>query len=406
MRIVIVGAVLAVLALAACSGDEAPVVEERPAGAPPQPVATEVSTLTDPTDDTASEEIPTPVTMEEPTPVATPLPSVRETRLTETIDHDPTPRSLTLPTVEFPKDIVLLAYQGHVLGKGGDGFRPLQRIYWSGRELLVRETISYPGFRLTSLPDASYMIATACVEPVCAIYDGSEPGTPGRTSLYESRDGGITWEKLVDFDVPWVADRILPAEDGEIRLLLAHGTGLWGPGALWSSSGGIQELPDPSPTLEWQGIWCGEWRLSWCVSLPDGRVMLAGSYDAEELIGPKGAAEGRPIYQFTDLPWPTIRDPETAEVWPIWMPADVLRTGETLILVAAQHGPSLRVVDAGEDCLPIRAEPLPDAEEVACMAERVLLQDRREASEVDGTAWRRVKTPAGVEGWADGRYLE
>ena len=56
--------------------------------------------------------------------------------------------------------------------------------------------------------------------------------------------------------------------------------------------------------------------------------------------------------------------------------------------------------------LPIQAEPSSDSEDLACMAERVLLTDLAEASEVDGATWHRVRTPAGVEGWADSRYLE
>ena len=60
----------------------------------------------------------------------------------------------------------------------------------------------------------------------------------------------------------------------------------------------------------------------------------------------------------------------------------------------------------GDGCLPIRAEPSPDVEELACMAERVLLTDHGDVAMDEGTTWHRIRTPAGLKGWADGRYLE
>ena len=61
---------------------------------------------------------------------------------------------------------------------------------------------------------------------------------------------------------------------------------------------------------------------------------------------------------------------------------------------------------AGVDCLPIRADPSANANELDCMAERVLLQDQGETVEVDDITWRKVRTPIGTVGWADGHYLE
>ena len=139
--------------------------------------------------------------------------------------------------------------------------------------------------------------------------------------------------------------------------------------------------------------------------------MLAPYYSADKLIGPYGAAEGRLEYpqyyeHHTGLPWPTIWDPETWEKRPIILPYNVLRTGDNLKPVAIQRGPFLRVVDVYE-CLALKDEPSSDAEELACVAERVLLQDQGgDVITDDGVTWRRVRTPAGVVGWADGRYLE
>ena len=73
--------------------------------------------------------------------------------------------------------------------------------------------------------------------------------------------------------------------------------------------------------------------------------------------------------------------------------------------VIVQQGPFLRVAGVA-DCLPIRAEPSSSSGEIACTAERVLLTDLDEKAELEGATWHSIRTPAGVEGWADGRYLE
>ena len=57
-------------------------------------------------------------------------------------------------------------------------------------------------------------------------------------------------------------------------------------------------------------------------------------------------------------------------------------------------------------CLNVRAEPAMTAAVLACAADGVLLRDTGETREVDGATWRRVVTPAGVDGWASSQFLE
>lgn len=410
---------------------------------------------------------------------------------------------LPLPTVEFPDNVALLAHHHVVRGTDAPLGFDIERIYWRGGELVreaVFDTSAYtrpssprcesgdysrahdysdiqtftgqlPQCRrgydmdLAFRPDGSSIVMTICVEATChgarSIDGGPGPGAPpGRTAIYESQDGGVTWEQLADFDVPWIARKILPAEDGDTRLWLKPGwaffqdaDGLyteWVSSTFWSSSGGVEEPPDPPPAPDghrWTNSTAllDDGRIAWrfyippdpfshplyltqdgedvtdqvleqleqeegcwprCLTLADGRVLLTADYDAEELIGPDGAAEGRPEWQDTGLPWPTIRDPDTGGQWPILMPYEVLRGGYTLRLLAMQQGPFLRVVDVGDRCLPVKAKASPDVENLDCAAERVLLTDLAEASEVDDTTWHRVRTPAGIEGWASSRYLE
>jgi hypothetical protein len=72
---------------------------------------------------------------------------------------------------------------------------------------------------------------------------------------------------------------------------------------------------------------------------------------------------------------------------------------------AVLQGPFARVVDTGS-CLNVRAEPGMTADVLACAADGVLLRDTGESREVDGATWRRVATPAGIEGWASEEFLE
>ena len=452
MRAVIVVAALAMIALAACSGDGGPETVEQ--ATPSQP-GTEAPTLPSPPSPmpTAVEREASTATVEEVPETATPVAQpARESRM------DP------LPPVEFPDGLVLLAHY-YPPTQDTEGIPPLDlvRIYRKGGDgELVRETLfaGSPGTGPTSSsdwypecgddyredyfsvdyddikaltgrlpecggyydvmsawPDGSSIIMTICVEYACTLHskDGSATGPTGRTAIYESRDGGVTWDRLAIFDLPWEAYVILPGNDGETRLRLVPGrpfdNGAWPGVMLWPDGGDVTE-ETPRPIMP-----CPEW---YCVSISDDRSLLMERYEAEDLVDLMGAAMGfmrddGVLFHNSSLQredtlqrvhWPTIRDSKTLEEWPVRLPFDVFRPGDTLVPVAVQLGPFLRVVVVGDDCLPLRAEPSLEAAELACVAERVLLTDLDEAMEIDGTTWRRARTPAGIEGWADSRYLE
>ena len=103
--------------------------------------------------------------------------------------------------------------------------------------------------------------------------------------------------------------------------------------------------------------------------------------------------------------WPTIYDTGSGLIQALALPGVWYFEEEFSPFVGLQYGPFLQVSGV-DDCLPIRAEASADGEELACATERVLLTDLAETSEMDGATWHRVRTPAGIEGWADGRYLE
>ena len=497
--VLVAGTTLAVLALVACSDGEwsnvvGPVAEVSP----------------------DAEKNSTPTAISEPVPSATHLPPTRsaEGRTAEVAtdkdedsnndsisDNESTaepydryaitpepPMTATLPTVEFPHGIVLLAHQYRMVLKGGSPSQDLVRTYRDGNGGIVKELLfagpdwshvcgDNPGdyyavdysdiqtltgqlpecgghYDMTARPDGSSIVMTVCVEPWCGyplpVPDLENP--PGRTAIYESQDGGVTWGKLADFDVPWIASRILPAGDGETRLLLTARRPFdheeFPYPILWLD-GEIEQAPDPPPPPEGYNLLRGapmyldDGRFAWhmydatggpmqlyltaegedvtelvlaqldqeeecwqCLMLPDGRVLLLEYYDAEELIGPYGAAEGRVGEQYY-IPWPTIWDLKTGEQWPVILPYNVLNPRYALTPLAAQQGPFFpQVVGIDEGCLPIRAEASHDSEELICMAEGVLVTDLDESVERKGTTWRSVRTPAGLKGWANGRHLE
>ena len=114
---------------------------------------------------------------------------------------------------------------------------------------------------------------------------------------------------------------------------------------------------------------------------------------------------GRPLAgPFDGGTVPGIIDLSTASVHPIPHPfSDHYRTRRA---IAVQRGPFARVVNTDSACVNVRAEPIPSADILDCAAEGVLLTDLLQFQEGGGVPWRRVRTPAGAEGWASMEFLE
>jgi hypothetical protein len=102
---------------------------------------------------------------------------------------------------------------------------------------------------------------------------------------------------------------------------------------------------------------------------------------------------------------PTIFDLDTGEAHALAGPFREPPLSGRNYVRAVLRGPFARVVDTGS-CLNVRAEPGMAAAVLACAADGVLLRDTGETREVDGVTWRRVVTPASVEGWTSSQYLE
>ena len=63
-------------------------------------------------------------------------------------------------------------------------------------------------------------------------------------------------------------------------------------------------------------------------------------------------------------------------------------------IVVTQQGPFLHVVNLDEECLPLRPEPSSEAEELDCVADRVLLRDLGQLVETEGVTWHKAKMSA------------
>ena len=437
MPVTVAGAAL--IALAGCSGGEEPEAVETPGEVMPPAIASTAEAL-EPVVEEEPEMVATPAVIEEPSSVATIPPLSGEAKLSEGSAGGPV--LLTLPWADFPDNVALLArfsqepYTSELVRiyKDRDGEPVRERIFsYPRRSCEGASSVDYDGIQtlaghlpdcisghftgLDARPDASSLVMTVCVEQHCDGVVGPEYPR-GRTAIYESRDGGVTWQKLTTFDRPWYVTQVLQGDgDGNTRLVLE----LWNyhlvdteqegrvegrtTYMLWPSGEEFSQVAALEAALTEDYVDDG---IGYPLSLGDGRLLLPWhwvEYQPEELIGPQGAAMGW-VAGNAPQNWPTIRDPETGEQWPIRLPYDVLSLGDFFPRhIAVQRGPFLRVVDVG-DCLPVVAAPSLDAGELACAAERVLLTDLGEVSEVDGTTWHRVRTPSGIEGWADGRWLE
>ena len=110
----------------------------------------------------------------------------------------------------------------------------------------------------SSMPhtDASIIVVNICMEGSCT---SSYVPADGRTTFYQSRDGGVTWEHLVSFDNPWKVAALLPSGSDETRLLLRNANSF--DYMLWPGDLSITP-PDPPEGHDILGV----------VLLSDGRI--------------------------------------------------------------------------------------------------------------------------------------
>jgi hypothetical protein len=300
--------------------------------------------------------------------------------------------------------------------------------------------------------DASEIVVDICTRGRCVWIDEASPDA--QSTLYRSTDGGVTWEEFGVLDGSYYVEAI--TKEGLV-------VSAQGPETQWKPT--YELFPSGEPVEAPPGAGRGpltlpSGELAWPTD--DGRllrgdgsqILTLGQGGWVQDIVPDASSErlavaslkrlgvfsrdGQPLSAFSLSGSPRVAGwlSDTLVAGSVWIPGDLLPTPEpgTVILPAIfdleageahpiPHpfldppvkfrylvravllGPFARVVNTGS-CLSVRAEPGTAADAFTCAADDALLRDTGETQEVDGAAWLRVVTPAGVEGWASSQYLE
>ena len=421
-----------------------------------------------------------PVLMQPRTPMVTPISSTRPNFL-----HDTEVSPLGMgPEVELPPGVSLIIETGCTQCDGPT--TGIVRVYRDPSGAIRTDTLAsveklqlpprivqtakgteehtpeIAGFAID--PDGSELTVAFCTRGICP--GGSS--TDAETTLFHSKDGGITWTELGKLGAGQSMRRVLLANgavivaswlDGEEKnymlpggqevkpppgytassifgvKALANGELLWqtGDGRLLRSDGTTffdptgqavvgELLSDPLGTgFVFAGISSSP-TSNYIVHLgSDGRVLdayssphflLLGAWPQENMLfgntsvymGELGGPLPSPFFANY---LPTLIDLHTNTIHPIREPFidSPLANGRNTVL-AVQRGPFALVVNTDNTCLNVRAEPLPSAGILDCAAEGVLLRDLGQAVDFAGSTWLHVATPAGAEGWANTAYLE
>ena len=315
--------------------------------------------------------------------------------------------------------------------------------------------------------DASQIVVSVCTRGDCAWIDPASPDA--QATLYRSLDGGVTWSDFGVLDgssgvVAIAGDGVVvsngdPAQAGPRYSLYPSGVPVQTPQAgdnrplsfpsgdliWWSKDGRLlrsdgSELLNLGKDVTSVNTWRKNIQLDpsgqrlavvWWTQGPrqtgqdylavgtlDGRITnvfsvpgyagVGGWVDSGRLIGNAAFSENElgPIGPHIIGYLPALYDLDAGQLHPMMQPFLYPPfQNQRNQIQAVLHGPFARVVNTGS-CLNVRADPAMAAPVLACGADGVLLRDAGESREVDGATWRRVVTPAGVEGWASSQFLE
>jgi hypothetical protein len=306
--------------------------------------------------------------------------------------------------------------------------------------------------------DASEIVVSVCTRGNCTWQVWASPDA--QTTLYRSLDGGVTWEQFGVLDgsthvAAITQDGVLLLSQSQGEPQLKHrlfpsgepvqpppGASSWphslpGGELAWSTEDGRLLRSDGSQILAVdQDAWvidiapdatgdrlAAGWRepgnqYRFGIFSRDGTSISAyslsdfirvGGWLTDTLVVGNSIPPGilptpLPGGYETSIP-PTIFDLESGEAHALAGPFREAPLGGRNQVQAVLHGPFARVANTG-GCLDVRAEPGAAAAVLTCAADGVLLRDTGDTREAEGASWRRVVTPAGVEGWANEEYLE
>lgn len=289
-----------------------------------------------------------------------------------------------------------------------------------------------------------------------------------QTTVYQSKDGGVTWKSLATFDGPVSIATFTPAGPVLNRSVYSSGSAQY----RFELLGTNQDLPMPAgATPEFVDARLIGWRLAdgktvqaldgtTLVVLPDvpmdqnsfrgigiegvlanGDILISwlnrsatnslqtyigvvrNGQLAEVFKGTGTLSVGNWLNQgvaFGNVTLPRADgSPTDAPIYPAMID---LSTGTVNVLELfgklgssaydgqrnriqlVEPGPFLRVTGAG-DCLNVRENPSTSAKVIGCFADTVLLRDLAQEQSAGGVTWKKVQTPDGTPGWASAEFL-
>ncbi|MDD9995644.1 MAG: hypothetical protein OXS35_07890, partial [Dehalococcoidia bacterium] len=311
----------------------------------------------------------------------------------------------------------------------------LDRIYKRSDGEVVRETLVTTDELAAAYPDAfseivgheQIIFRSLMVTPdgshvhigVCQVQPLTVDLCHGIHRLFRSTDGGVTWSYLGTVDSAEIAG-VVPGEEPQLAVLKGVPQGeVWQSVLRLFPSGetriidyhrlGLSERRFP-PTHP-DAIYRADWQL-----LRDGRIAVyvfryssppADMWDRDsreyfwlaedgEHLGSELPDHLKVVLPGTspipsDLLQHYLPGDDPPDDWPDKYRGSFYNLESIDPAVIVQRGPFLRVTGVGNRCLPIRAMASADGEELACLAERVLLQDQGDTATDEGVTWRRSR---------------
>jgi len=377
---------------------------------------------------TAEERASTPSPTPGLTPASAPAPRLDASPIPAQPAPEVPPELRVAGRIPLPADLALVL-EGGCFGCDGPP-TGLNRVYRQPSGSLRYEFLTTAERLPSSIQDQRYqsftrfLVTESIVQAgTCAYGDCSWRPEDAREWVFESSDGGVTWTPRGQRDLMTVAVQaplgafsqrrplrlpdaqlLWPSEDGA-SILRADGSRFLTLN-LGVDAALLQVIEDPNADVVavlWSRPKEGRLYLG-AVQASTGQTYvyragnlysLAGWLDGRRLIGTltlSGLDPGPPNR-------PVLIDIGTGEMQAI-NEVDAPQLGRGLVRLFFK-GPFARVIDTGS-CLNLRQAPDANAPVPDCMADGVLVTD---LGQTNG-GWVRVRTPAGLEGWASERFLE
>jgi hypothetical protein len=444
-------------------------------------------TLNDGDSSTSPDTSPTPFVAASPTatpkpivdastmPTATPIPD----SLLELLEGTGVEPMTQGAPIGFPNDVAFLIATGcwfcegwptgiSRVSKGADGDvitevlfspdlmnLPQRLVSWNG------ETQEMPAHVMTldASDDGSFIAVAVCTVGFCGAL--GESGPDGETTIFTSRDGGITWAETsplagvhhvvglsggdvviagpaplsveeppapyyylstgIEITPPEVADVPerwpISTPDGDLLWSNGHGTLVTSSGEHFFSHWSYSDLISVS-----DGVWGISW--NWpnyhFLTYVDRDGNFIRSFDSRQSVR-YGPAAGGYHYGNADID-PDLLNADSTGAGMVYLPVridfergtyhpildpfigDGAGTGRNHV-VAVQTGPFARIDGTGS-CLNLRTSPGIDATKVDCLADGVLLRHATVVVTNQDVEWLQVTAPDGTEGWAATEFLE